>query len=124
MSSSIKDLILILELFFPAALSLLRALYVLATIVSVYPLFLLHKSQQQELHQPQNTAWFESLISIIVSGFHTATHPELALFVNNDLDIPPEQQLARNIGQDLEAIYEFLGINDNPHGDPINELFP
>ena len=124
MTASVKDLTLILELFFPAALSLPRALYVLATIVSVYPLLLLHKSQQREPRQPKNTAWFKSLVSIIASGFQVASHPELALFVNNDLDIPPEQQLARNIGQDLEAIYEFLGLDDNFHGDSIHRLFP
>ncbi|EDR11717.1 uncharacterized protein LACBIDRAFT_314252 [Laccaria bicolor S238N-H82] len=124
MAASVKDLTLILELFFPAALSLLSTLYILATIISVYPLLLLHKSQQREPRQPRNTAWFKSLVAIIALGFQAATHPELALFVNNDLDIPPEQQLARNIGQDLEAIYEFLGIDDNFHSDPIHELFP
>ncbi|KAK7021478.1 hypothetical protein R3P38DRAFT_3317752 [Favolaschia claudopus] len=61
MGLTVRDLIHILQIFFPPELSLHRALYLLGVILSVYPLFLLHINQRRQPGQRIRTAWLTSI---------------------------------------------------------------
>lgn len=127
MSSSVRDLITVLQTFFPGAVPLPTALCVLASVVSVFPLLQLHKNQRRDARQPQRTAWFNSITSVLLKSFQAAEQQiELEqLYIGEDHTDghPPEQVLAEDIAQDIEGLYEFLALDETTMAPPYN-FFP
>ncbi|KAJ7312272.1 hypothetical protein DFH08DRAFT_943676 [Mycena albidolilacea] len=69
MTATVRDLILILEAFFPGDLALQQALYLLGVILSLYPLFRLHRNQQRQPPRRARTAWLSSIRDLLVAAF-------------------------------------------------------
>ncbi|KAJ6486288.1 hypothetical protein DFH09DRAFT_1106152 [Mycena vulgaris] len=114
MTATVRDLILILQVFFPSDLSLERALYLLGVIISLYPLLRLHLNQQRQPRQPARTAWRKSIRTLL-----------LAVFKQDD-DKPPiwasgidrGKEYVDYICDDLGPLYNMLGLNPNDLGAP------
>jgi hypothetical protein len=126
MSSSVCDLITVLQSFFPGAVPLPTALCVLASVVSVFPLLRLHKNQRRDARQPQRTVWFNSITSVLLKSFHAEQQIELEqLYIDEDHadGCPPEQVLSEDITHDMEGLYEFLALDESTMMSPYN-LFP
>ncbi|KAJ6474094.1 hypothetical protein DFH09DRAFT_1082689 [Mycena vulgaris] len=103
-------------LYFLDHFSLQRVLYVLTILSATYPLFRLHLNQRKSPHQPIETAWFRSIVSVLASAFDSKNeHP----------NFPPEEdglgpRLSQRVCHDLEQIYHLLGVDS----DQPTDLFP
>jgi hypothetical protein len=102
----VRDLILILQVFFPSDLSLDKALYVLGVIVSLYPLLRLHLNQRRQPRQPTQTAWLKSILVLLVAAFR-ADDPDSAWASGIDRG----REYAQYIATDLGPIYTMMGLN-------------
>ncbi|KAJ7827428.1 hypothetical protein B0H13DRAFT_2256917 [Mycena leptocephala] len=117
MAISVYNFIVFLQVFFPGALSLQRTLYVIAILASLYPLFRLHRNQRREPRQPLATAWYLSIVLLLTRAFHPEQQdPELWP------DDGPGNEHAQTMCNDLEQLYDFLGISGSPTGQ--NQFFP
>ncbi|KAJ7152119.1 hypothetical protein C8R46DRAFT_962436 [Mycena filopes] len=95
MPATVRDLILILQIFFPGDLPLHKALYLLGFLVSLYPLLRLHLNQQRQPRQPARSAWVRSIQSLLTAAFQredpyppiwaTETSAEYAEYISDDL---------------------------------------
>ncbi|KAJ6525394.1 hypothetical protein B0H19DRAFT_971314 [Mycena capillaripes] len=117
MAVSIYNFIVFLQVFFPGGLSLQRTLYVITILVSLYPLFRLHKNQQREPRQPPATAWFRSIALLISNAFHPERQ-DSKLWLDNG----PGEEYAQTMCNDLEQLYDFLGISEQSTAH--NNFFP
>ncbi|KAJ7871932.1 hypothetical protein B0H13DRAFT_2554153 [Mycena leptocephala] len=116
MAVSVYNFIVFLQFFFPGGLSLQRTLYAIAIhciqgppslslerviITSLYPPFRLHKNQRREPRQPPATAF----------------HPERQ-DPDTWLDEGPGDEYAQTIYDDLEQLYQYLGILESFFPEP------
>ncbi|KAF8164581.1 hypothetical protein K438DRAFT_2066952 [Mycena galopus ATCC 62051] len=107
MAPTVRDLILILQLFFPAELSVHKALYVLGVVLSLYPLLRLHLNQRRQPHQPAQTAWTKSIQNLLVAAFKLEdNHPPIWA-----TGLDRGQEYADHISAELHPIYALLGLN-------------
>src|ERR1700736_4543214 len=107
MMATVGDLITVLQTFFPNELPLNRAMYVLLAVATLYPILRLHEHQVQQPRQPQRTAWLKSIGVLLMHAFH----PE-QLDPETWTDVGPGEQWADVMHQDIGALYEFLGLNE------------
>ncbi|KAJ7918117.1 hypothetical protein B0H13DRAFT_2231299 [Mycena leptocephala] len=105
MAVSVYNFIVFLQFFFPGGLSLQRTLYAIAIITSLYPLFRLHKNQRREPRQPPATGWYRSIAQLISRAFHPERQDP-----DTWLDEGPGDEYAQTICDDLEQLYQYLGI--------------
>lgn len=122
MASSVHEFILVLQSFFPGPLRRKHAVSVLTKLTSLFPVIRLHRNQQLEPRQPNQTGWIKSAISIISDAFGARDIPELEFLVPEATrgDIRPETWLAQQILFDVEHVYDFLDVN----GIQDTNLFP
>ncbi|KAJ7614262.1 hypothetical protein DFH06DRAFT_1286300 [Mycena polygramma] len=73
MTATVRDLILILQIFFPSDLSLHKALYLLGVVISLYPLLRLHLNQRRQPRQPARSAWTKSILLLLLAAFKQDT---------------------------------------------------
>ncbi|KAJ7321319.1 hypothetical protein DFH08DRAFT_917265 [Mycena albidolilacea] len=99
MTATVRDLILILEAFFPGDLALHQALYLLGVILSLYPLFRLHRNQQRQPPWRARTAWLASIRDLLVAAFQ----PEDAEFSIWASGLDRSGEYADYISDDLGA---------------------
>lgn len=115
MTATIRNLITVLEAFFPGAMSLKKGLSILALIASLYPLSKLHENQRTEPRQPQKTAWLKSITTSIAAAFRAESANLL-----EELESDSEEnehgdsaaQAAQRIAEEVSIIYSFLGFED------------
>lgn len=100
-----RDFTFILDTYFFPDSNLTRALYVLATALSLWPLWRLHRRQSLDPRQPGQTAWSRSIHSSLRSAAEADT---VTLPGAGD---PLPDGLADEIHADLAVLYEFLGID-------------
>jgi hypothetical protein len=118
--TSLRDLIRLLEIFLPSNLVASHGLLVLATIISILPLYQLHRNQRREPGQRQRTAWYMAMYEIIRS----------VLMPVDDMEYWPQdvaeetEKYATQILHDLEAIYDDLNVTGDSPTDTIHSLFP
>lgn len=117
MAVSVYNFIVFLQVFFPGALSLERTLYAIAIITSLYPLFRLHRNQRREPRQPTATGWYRSMALLLRRAFHPEREDP-----QRWLDEGTGDEYAQQMCDDLEQLYEFLGIL-GPSRDH-NDFFP
>ncbi|KAJ7473665.1 hypothetical protein B0H11DRAFT_2282525 [Mycena galericulata] len=114
MTPTVRDLILILQIFFPGELSMHKALYLLGVIISLYPLLRLHLNQRRQPRQPGRTAWFKSISALLLGAFaQEDTHPPTWAS-----GIDRSAEYAAYVSQDLAALYTMLGLNPDDLGAP------
>ncbi|KAJ7432743.1 hypothetical protein FB451DRAFT_1345238 [Mycena latifolia] len=114
--ASIGDLILILQSFFPPDLALQQGLYVLASIISLYPIFRLHVNQGRESKQPARTGWFKSLVTLLTGTFSMEANGIEAWTTGLGADRADEY--AEDICRNLYRLYTMLGL----HGEAPNSI--
>ncbi|KAJ6505036.1 hypothetical protein C8R45DRAFT_1060321 [Mycena sanguinolenta] len=119
MRATVRDLILILQIFFPAELSLHKAFYVCGVIISLYPLLRLHLNQQRQPHQPSRTAWAKSIFGFLkaASELEDQYPPIWATGLDRG------EEYAQHICDELGPLYMILGLNphnlDAPTPEPL-----
>ncbi|KAJ7819718.1 hypothetical protein B0H14DRAFT_3737035 [Mycena olivaceomarginata] len=107
MATTVRDLILILQIFFPGELSIHKAFYVLSVIISLYPLLRLHLNQRRQPHQPSQTAWTKSIVGILRGAFKLEdNYPPIWA---SGLDSGDEY--SARISDDLAGLLMMLGFN-------------
>ncbi|KAJ7658659.1 hypothetical protein DFH06DRAFT_442145 [Mycena polygramma] len=121
MTATVRDLILILQIFFPSDLSLHKALYLLGVIISLYPLLRLHLNQRRQPRQPTRTAWTKSILVLLLAAFKQdsdTTSPWAS-------GIDRSEEYAESICADLGALFAMLGLNpDNLTAPSPSSPFP
>ncbi|KAJ6484160.1 hypothetical protein C8R45DRAFT_1214970 [Mycena sanguinolenta] len=109
MRATVRDLILILQIFFPAELSLHKAFYVFGVIISLYPLLRLHLNQQRQPHHPSRTAWAKSIFGFLKAAFELEDQYPPIWATGLDRG----EEYAQYICDELGPLYTILGLN--PH---------
>lgn len=61
--STARDIMLVLQAYFPPGADLTRTVYVLATVLSLWPLWRLHRRQIRDPGQRAHTGWSTSIFS-------------------------------------------------------------
>ncbi|KAJ7774303.1 hypothetical protein DFH07DRAFT_866010 [Mycena maculata] len=89
MAPTVRDLILILQIFFPGELSMHKALYLLGIIISLYPLLCLHLNQWRQPRQPTRTA---AVTTFTLPPSWATSRLSCIFCPANDLDIVPTLQ--------------------------------
>ncbi|KAF8182469.1 hypothetical protein K438DRAFT_1908058 [Mycena galopus ATCC 62051] len=107
MTATVRDLILILEVFFPADLSLQKALYLFGVIISLYPLLQLHLNQRRQPRQPARTGWMKTLRDLLISAFQPGD-VETSVWTSG---LDRTLEYADYICDDLASLYMMLGLN-------------
>ncbi|KAJ6528959.1 hypothetical protein B0H19DRAFT_1333647 [Mycena capillaripes] len=121
MPATVRDLILILQIFFPADLSLHKALYLLGFLVSLYPLLRLHLNQQRQPRQPTRSACIRSIQGLLKEAFKRED-PYPPTWASG---IDSGTQYAEYICNDLGPLYEMLGFTpDNLRAPTPEPLYP
>ena len=116
MTATVRDLITVLETFFPGTLSMEHGLYVLVMVASLYPILKLHLHQRTEPHQPRQTAWLKSIFALLARAFLLEEQDPEMWPTAGDAD-----EYAQDLCRDLEVLYEFLGLDSM---DNTKTLFP
>ncbi|KAJ7715578.1 hypothetical protein DFH07DRAFT_1014705 [Mycena maculata] len=119
MGMSVRELIFVLELFFPPELAIQQAIYVLGVMISLYPILRLHLNQRQEPHQPIVTGWMKSFRALLTHAFVQEADGVEAW--TTGINLAPEY--AGYICGDLDRLYALLGLNENSPNDPASFLF-
>ncbi len=90
--------------------------------VQIRPLLQLHNNQQREARQPLRTAWYRSILEIFRSSFSENSFA----IPHNEADISPRETVAVNLANNIEDIYDFLGIDGTATGEnvPLYPEFP
>ncbi|KAJ7065102.1 hypothetical protein B0H15DRAFT_926043 [Mycena belliarum] len=115
--ASVRDLILILQLFFPPDLALEQGIYVLVTIISLYPVFRLHVNQGREPRQPGRTGWFKSLTALLRLAF-SEDAGDIEAWTTGLGDDDRVEACTEDICSGLDQLYMMLGL----HGGPPSSL--
>ncbi|KAJ7126663.1 hypothetical protein C8R46DRAFT_926922 [Mycena filopes] len=118
MAASVRQLILILELFFPPELAVQQAIYVLGVLVSLYPLFRLHSNQLNEARrQSPLTGWKRTIKTLLTAAFEQ----EADNIQPWGTGISLAQEYTDYICADIETLYSQLGIF-NPSPDDLSSF--
>ncbi|KAJ7110994.1 hypothetical protein C8R44DRAFT_833366 [Mycena epipterygia] len=120
MPPSVKDLILILQLFFPGDLSLQQGLYVFAVIISLYPILRLHANQRREPRQPARTGWFKTLATLLTRAFSDELNVEAW---PSGLGEGRAEEYAAYICSDLDRLFTLLGLPGGTTNSPSDLEF-
>ncbi|KAF8144855.1 hypothetical protein K438DRAFT_1992417 [Mycena galopus ATCC 62051] len=118
MTATVRDLILVLEVFFPADLSLQKALYLFGVIISLYPLLRLHLNQRRQPRQPARTGWIKTLRDLLIAAFQPED-AETSVWASG---LDRTLEYADYICDDLASLYMMLGLN--PHDLSVPSLPP
>ncbi|TBU36590.1 hypothetical protein BD309DRAFT_984840, partial [Dichomitus squalens] len=109
MLSTSGDLVFLLQTYFSAGISLVRSLYILTALVSLWPLWRLHRCQTHDPRQPALTGWSKSLRQTLQSA------AQQHIPYNNDTEYGLDEDSSRAISEglhaDAELVYELLGIS-------------
>jgi hypothetical protein len=117
MSITVRDLISVLQLFFPGHMPLRDALMVLATLAFVFPILRLHQNQRRGYRQPLHTAWYKMIVALLFDAAEPQDDRNEVVWPTDD----DKWQFARNITRDAEILHEFLGLSGNRSN---GHLFP
>ncbi|KAJ6493912.1 hypothetical protein C8R47DRAFT_1267246 [Mycena vitilis] len=107
---NVQQLIFILELFFPPELAMQQALYVLAVLISLYPVLRLHSNQINEARrQNPQTGWKKSIHTLLTRAFHEEANNVEAW--TTGINLAPEY--SNYICRDLDRLYILLGVGED-----------
>ncbi|KAI0753968.1 hypothetical protein C8Q80DRAFT_1349911 [Daedaleopsis nitida] len=115
MPSTTRDLILILENYFPVGTPLSRALYVLSSLTALWPLWRLHRRQTQDPRQPRLTGWSKGLLAFL-TGIAQGSEAD-----EDGLQVEDAREIGEDIHADIQLLYELLGV-DSSGNDPSTPI--
>jgi hypothetical protein len=107
MTVSVRDLIAVLQLFFPVYMPLRDALLVLSTLAFIFPILRLHENQRRGYRQPLHTAWYKLIASLLFDAVEPSDDRNEAVWPTED----EKWNLAHDLTRDAELIFEFLGLD-------------
>ncbi|KAJ7069897.1 hypothetical protein C8F01DRAFT_1246066 [Mycena amicta] len=108
-TASITKLMTVFDLFFDTDMRLHQALYLLAMIISLYPLVRLHLNQREEAYRgSRETGWIHSIRTLLSRALVETTDDIQALTMGPDF----ADSWANRVSDDLGYIYRFLGLDD------------
>lgn len=108
--STARDIMLVLQAYFPPGADLTRTVYVLATVLSLWPLWRLHRRQIRDPGQRAHTGWSTSIFSSLRESCK-GDHPPTAEGTLLDLGDPFPDDSAADLLTDFNIVYELLGID-------------
>ncbi|KAJ7632345.1 hypothetical protein FB45DRAFT_1026523 [Roridomyces roridus] len=119
MVASVKDLRLILELFFPPELAMQQAIYVLSVLITLYPIFLLHSNQLNEARrQAPLTGWKKTIQVLLTRAFEDEANGVEAWLTG----INSASEYTNYICADIDKLYLLLGLT-HANSDPSSFAF-
>ncbi|KAJ7470610.1 hypothetical protein FB451DRAFT_1254290 [Mycena latifolia] len=125
MGASVRELIFILQLFFPPELAVQQAFYVLNVLISLYPILRLHANQLNEARrQSPLTGWKRSVRTLLARAFIADMDNEAwsaGLNVAPGIDLAPEY--TDYLCADIERLYSLLGLTNESPRDLSSFLF-
>ncbi|KAJ7982836.1 hypothetical protein DFH06DRAFT_1466836 [Mycena polygramma] len=101
---SVRELIWILQMFFPPELPAHHALYILAVLISLYPILALHTNQRRGPRQPAVTGWMKTIRALLTRAFLEEADPGIWTNGQN-----VAEQHSSYISNDLDKLYNLLG---------------
>jgi hypothetical protein len=104
MPFTVRDLVYLLDSYFPLELPANEALYFIFALLVLYPLYLFHETQRHEPRQPTETGWKKAIRVILLQNGDRIN----SVFEDNIRVTLPEVYLP-DIFRDVAWIYEFLG---------------
>ncbi|KAK7013419.1 hypothetical protein R3P38DRAFT_2639092 [Favolaschia claudopus] len=107
MATTVRELILILQIYFPPELSLYKALQILGLLIALYPIHRLHLNQQRQPHQPRHTAWLTGISAILLATFRRDDSHAPTWASGTDRS----EEFTAHISEDLIGFYSLLGLN-------------
>ncbi|KAJ7585586.1 hypothetical protein C8J56DRAFT_1052899 [Mycena floridula] len=110
--SSLSHLVLVLDNFFPRELTIPRALSMIATFASIYPLLRLHQNQHRERYQRQNTGWFTAIREHIKRSW-TQDQAREEIWMDEENNGP--SKLTDDVCRDLPYLLDLLGLPEDDH---------
>ncbi|KAK7026969.1 hypothetical protein R3P38DRAFT_3524527 [Favolaschia claudopus] len=120
MHLTVRNLIWILELFFPPELPVQQALYVLAVIISLYPLVRLHLNQMDEAYrQSPRTGWINSVYALLSRAFHEEANDPEAWTAGVNV----AEEYTEYICRDLERLHTLMSLTENSNLSDPNSFF-
>ncbi|KAJ7778448.1 hypothetical protein B0H16DRAFT_1300737 [Mycena metata] len=120
MPASVRQLILILQLFFPPELAVQQAIYVLGVLISLYPLFRLHSNQLNEARrQSPLTGWKRTIKTLLTRAFGDEADNVEAWTTGISL----AQDYTEYICDDIDTLYTQLGLFNASPDDLSSFLF-
>ncbi|KAJ6474228.1 hypothetical protein C8R45DRAFT_1160429 [Mycena sanguinolenta] len=111
MGPTVRDLILILQIFFPGDLDLRQALYLFGVIFSVYPLLRFHLNQRRQPGQRARSAWVNTIRSLLQNAFNHLQGDDAPMMWASGND--RSREYAEYVSSDLGALYQRLGLSDD-----------
>ncbi|KAJ6478188.1 hypothetical protein C8R45DRAFT_1156833 [Mycena sanguinolenta] len=109
MGPTVRDLILILQIFFPGDLDLRQALYLFGVIFSVYPLLRFHLNPRRQPGQRARSAWINTIRSLLQNAFNHLQGDDAPMMWASGDD--RSREYAEYVFSDLRALYQLLGLN-------------
>ena len=107
MGFTVRELILILDFYFPLDLPAIEAVYFLLVIFALYPLFILHQAQRQGYRQPQETAWKKG-IQVLLQSFGQ----DIDNIIPDPIRITPPEVYIPGLYEGIESIYDIIGASE------------
>ncbi|KAK7015964.1 hypothetical protein R3P38DRAFT_3400375 [Favolaschia claudopus] len=99
MATTVRELILILQIYFPPELSLYKALQILGLLIALYPI--------HRLHLNQHTAWLTGISAILLATFRRDDSHAPTWASGTDRS----EEFAAHISEDLIGFYSLLSLN-------------
>ena len=109
MSSTIHDLTFTLSTYFASNITLVHAVYILITIIGLWPLWQHHQRQSRDPQQWQLTAWLQSAHDALRS----AVEEDIAVrdVIDQGLEENEADNLVASMHTDLDLLYKLLGVS-------------
>ncbi|KAK7051727.1 hypothetical protein R3P38DRAFT_2502011 [Favolaschia claudopus] len=124
MSLTVRQLIWILQMFFPPELPVQQALYVLGVLICLYPILGLHNNQRRAPHQPAFTGWMKSIHAVLADAFRADAIPlnDASLWGNGIGFGPETEYYARYLCNDIDRLSQMMGLHNDTQQDPLSSL--
>ncbi|KAH9932374.1 uncharacterized protein B0H18DRAFT_929208 [Fomitopsis serialis] len=114
MAPTVRDLIFVLEMFFPRWMAMGQALCVLDTVRLLFPILQLHRRQRQDRRQPRLTGWLKSILASIKTAYQG---PQAHIGYGGREAEAEAEEYAEAMHGDLEVLFELMGWDDEH---PVN----
>lgn len=100
---TVRDIIMFLEMYFPATASFQTALLALCTLVTF------HQNQLREPRQPQNTAWMRAIAQVMTDSLGSITD----IVQDGWMDQDEIKDCTDNLARDAESLFSLLELGPN-----------
>ena len=104
-----RELGFIFHTYFPEDFGLSRSLYILASLIGLYPLWRLHVRQRQDPGQRATTAWLKRLQEMLASAARQPQEDDVEADEGPGED--SVEDMASSLVRDADFLYDMLRVN-------------